>query len=120
MEGALRYLTGERRVLHVVLLGRSVGGAAALMAVDRWSPDRGVVLESVYARFEEAVRTRVRVRLGYLEPLLSGLLLGQVRLRYGFDPADLAPVDAVRAVSPAQRSSWQEPGTLSGARPRRA
>src|SRR2546426_5396391 len=98
VEAAVRFLTGDRKVHHVVLLGRSVGGAAALMAVDRWRSVRGVVLESVYARFEEAVRIRVRARSGYLEPIVSGLLLGQVRLRYGFDPAKLAPVDAIRRI----------------------
>lgn len=98
VEGALRFLTGEEKVLHVVLLGRSMGGAAALMAVDRWRSVRGMVLESVYARFEEAVRARLMSRLGCVEPLLSGLLLGEVRLRYGFDPAELAPVDAIRRI----------------------
>ncbi len=100
VEAALRFLRQERRVENLVILGQSLGAAAALMAVDAWKEGvRGAVLESPYDRFENAVRVRVRRLAGFLEPLLSPLLLVQVPLRLGFRPEDLAPVTAIHRAS---------------------
>lgn len=73
----------------LVVYGRSLGGAAALLAspldVD------ALVLESVYPTLERAVRNRLRLRLGRV-PAAAGTpaLLALLRLRTGI------PADALR------------------------
>jgi uncharacterized protein len=97
VEAALRFLERDRKVGRVMILGQSMGAAAALEAVDAWGAGvTGAVLESPYDRFGDAVRLRVRRFAGALEPLLSPLLLVQVPWRLGFRPEDLAPVESIR------------------------
>jgi pimeloyl-ACP methyl ester carboxylesterase len=96
VEAALGFLRQDRKVVATVVVGQSLGAAAALMAVGSWKEDvKGAVLESPFSRFGDAVRIRVRGYAGWLEPVLSPLLLAQVRPRLGFSPEALAPVEAI-------------------------
>ena len=56
---------------------------------------KGAVLESPFDRLEDAVRIRVRRIAGPLEPVVSPLLLVQIRLRLGFSAKDLAPLEMI-------------------------
>jgi fermentation-respiration switch protein FrsA (DUF1100 family) len=86
-----RELPGEK----VGAIGRSMGGAAALLGGGPL-PFDALVLESVYPDIEQATDARMRLNLGAIGPWFSQLLLVQLRpwLRIGVD--DLRPVDAVR------------------------
>ena len=96
VEAALRFLREEKKVGKTVILGQSMGAAAAILAADAWGEGvKGAVLESPFDRFEDAVRIRVRRFAGPLEPLVSPLLLLQVPMRLGFSPADLAPIERI-------------------------
>jgi alpha-beta hydrolase superfamily lysophospholipase len=92
---ALQFLREKESGAAIVLLGQSMGAAAAVMAVDQWEGVKGAVLEHLYDRIESAIRARVRRRVGWLEPALSPLLLWQVPARLGFPPAALAPVERI-------------------------
>lgn len=78
------------------VIGRSLGGAAALLAsplgVD------AMVLESVYPTIEEAVRDRLQIRLGPLAGLAAPWLLVQLRPRLGLSAADLRPIEHIAEV----------------------
>jgi uncharacterized protein len=95
VEAALKFLGENKGVQQMALVGKSMGAAAAVMAVESWAGVRAAVLESLYDRLESAVRARVRSRVGWLEPAVSPLLLWQVSPRLGFSPEDLAPVQSI-------------------------
>lgn len=80
----------------VVVVGMSLGGAAALLATPL--DIDALVLESVYTRIETAVRNRVEQRLGPLAPLPTWLLLSQLRPRLGVSPDALQPIEHVGQV----------------------
>ena len=88
---ALSFL--KERAGRVVVLGKGAGATAAVMAVDDWQGVRAAVLEQMPDRFENALRSRVRLQAGPLAPLVAPLVLVQVRPRFGFDPSQLAPVE---------------------------
>lgn len=77
----------------VAVIGRSLGGAAALLA----SPSGidAMVLESVYPTIEEATHNRVQQRAGPLAHLISPMLLLQLPLRLGIAPSQLRPIDSL-------------------------
>ena len=96
VSAALKFLREEKGAGQAVIIGESMGAAAALMAVDSWGDGvKGAVLESPFDRFDTAVRLRVRHAAGFLEPALSPLLLAQVPMRLGFSPRKLAPLEAL-------------------------
>lgn len=76
---------------RIAVVGRSLGGAAALLA----SPldIDAIVLESVYPNVADAVYNRVGMRLGPLKYIVAPVLLCQLGPRLGFTPDDLRPID---------------------------
>jgi alpha-beta hydrolase superfamily lysophospholipase len=74
----------------VAVIGKSLGGAAALLA----SPLRidALVIESVYPTIEEATANRLQMRLGAIAPVASPLLLWQMQPRLGIAVSDLQPI----------------------------
>ena len=76
------------------ILGRSLGGAATILAGSRLEV-QAAVLEAVYPSIEAAVDNRLRIRLGSVGPWLSPLLLAQLPPRLGVRPADLRPVEHI-------------------------
>jgi alpha-beta hydrolase superfamily lysophospholipase len=92
----LRRELPERRRL---VFGTSLGAATALYAAKDVGTDvDGYVLESPYRDLETAVRNRLRMRLGPLEPLAFATLWPWGAMTLPVDPALLRPVDAVRGV----------------------
>ena len=73
------------------VIGCSLGGASVLLAPQPSGFD-AVVLEAVYPRIARAVENRIHIRLGFLAPVLTPLLLMQLEPRLHILPADLEPI----------------------------
>ncbi len=86
-------LPGER----VGAIGASLGGASALLAPEPLPVD-ALVLEAVFPSIEEAVRDRLRIRLGALGDWFVPLLTGQMKPRLGIEPEVLRPIDHLGAL----------------------
>ncbi len=93
---SLEFLRRRQPGVPIAVVGRSMGGAAALLA--RSDDVDALVLESVYPSINEAVENRVRQWLGPLEPIATWLLLAQLQWRLDISPVDLRPIDALREV----------------------
>jgi uncharacterized protein len=87
---ALAWLRRNSRA-RVGVIGCSLGGAAVLLGPQPTGFD-AVVLEAVFPRLTTAIENRIRLRLGPLAPLLSPLLLLQLKSRLGIDPDALQPI----------------------------
>lgn len=93
VEALRRQVPNER----VALIGTSLGAAAAILA-DPPLPVDAMVLEEVFASFDEALSNRLRLYAGPFAALLSPLLKAQVRPRLGFDPDTLRPEQSIQRV----------------------
>ncbi|BBO34807.1 alpha/beta hydrolase [Lacipirellula parvula] len=93
---AVAYVRSRIPGHRVGVVGRSLGGAAALLA----SPlgIDALVLESVYPTIEEAIYDRLRMRLGPFAGVAAPLLLCQVEPRLGIACSTLRPIDHIAAV----------------------
>jgi alpha-beta hydrolase superfamily lysophospholipase len=91
VRSALAWLGREAPGRRVGVIGCSLGGAAVVLGPQPLGVD-AVVLEAVYPRFGRAIENRVRMRLGSLAPLLTPLLLVQLRVRLDVSAADLEPI----------------------------
>jgi pimeloyl-ACP methyl ester carboxylesterase len=72
------------------VIGVSLGGAAAVLADPPLEAD-ALVLEAVFASFQQAVENRLAILLGKRGRFLAPLFLSQVRPRLGFEPHLLQP-----------------------------
>ena len=93
---AVEYLNQAHPGERIGIIGRSLGGASALLAsplgVD------AMVLESVYPTVTDAVFDRVAMRLGVAKYALAPALLCQLPPRLGITTSDLRPIDFVARV----------------------
>lgn len=80
----------------IVVLGNSLGGAAALLG----SPLNvdAMIVEAVYPRIETAIQNRVSRKVGPFSSLLSPLLTVQIGPRLGVALSDLHPINKVQDV----------------------
>ncbi len=100
-QAAVRFLRRRLPGEPLGAIGTSLGGAACLVGAEPLGLD-ALVLEAVYADVREAIRNRLRLRLGPLGSWLEPLLTVQMKARMGIDPDALRPIDAVsRLRSPA-------------------
>ncbi len=90
VRAAVDFVREQQPEQKVVLVGRSLGGASALLAQP--SVD-GLVVESVFPSISEGVHNRIQTRMGALHYLLAPLLLVQLETRLGVAPAELCPID---------------------------
>lgn len=81
----------------VGVVGCSLGGASLLLAPQPSGFD-AVVLEAVYPRITRAAENRIRIRLGFLAPLLTPLLLMQLEPRLHIAASDLEPIRSISRV----------------------
>lgn len=81
----------------VVVIGQSLGGAAALLGDGPVAAD-GFVLESVYPAIEDAIANRLAMRFGGLGRVAAPLLYWQLPLRAGVGREELRPVQEIRKV----------------------
>jgi len=82
---------------RVGVIGSSLGGAAVLLGSQPVGFD-AVVLESVYPRLWKAVENRMRMRVGPLAPVLTPLLVAQVRPRLHVGADQLEPIRNIDAL----------------------
>lgn len=75
-------------------IGISLGGAAILLRNGSTVFD-ALVIESVYPTIEEATNDRIRIRLGILAPILTPILLSQLKLQIGITAKDLRPIEKI-------------------------
>lgn len=76
---------------RVGVIGCSLGGASVLL-VPQPSGFDAVVLEAAYPRLTRAVENRIRMRVGPLAPILTPLLLMQLKPRLNISASDLEPI----------------------------
>ncbi|MDG2384740.1 MAG: alpha/beta hydrolase [Pirellulaceae bacterium] len=90
---AVEFVRSRNPKHRIGVVGRSLGGAAALLA----SPldIDALVLESVYPDVTEAVHNRIEMRLGPFHYVLAPALLVQLKPRLGVSPSELRPVDHI-------------------------
>jgi uncharacterized protein len=79
---------------RVGVIGVSLGAAAVVLAQPRPHVD-ALILESMFPTVSEAVRDRLRLRLGAIGPVLAPLLLLQLHPRLGISADRLRPIDHV-------------------------
>ncbi|WP_237476559.1 alpha/beta hydrolase [Lichenibacterium dinghuense] len=77
-------------------LGISLGGAALALA-SRTAPVDALVLESVFAAIDGAIRNRMALVAGAAAPWLTPLFTAVGMGMTGLHPADLRPIEALRA-----------------------
>jgi fermentation-respiration switch protein FrsA (DUF1100 family) len=80
-----------------IVLGSSLGGAAALLANPPLPVD-ALILEAVYPTIERATINRLRKYLGPAGEPLAPLLLRQLHWRLGVETSQLRPIDRIAAV----------------------
>lgn len=89
----LAYARGEHPAESIGVIGASLGGVAAVLALPL--DIDALVVESVYPDIRNAVANRVRLWLGPLSPLPTEILLLQMKWRLGVAPQDLRPVERI-------------------------
>lgn len=94
MLAAVRVLRERLLGEPIGIIGRSLGGAATLLATPPLEV-QAVVLEAVYPSIDVAVKNRLEIRLGRFGRLLSPLLTVQLQLRLGADASQLRPADHI-------------------------
>jgi alpha-beta hydrolase superfamily lysophospholipase len=77
--------------LPLIVIGVSLGGAAALLADPPLDVD-GMILESVFPDIATAVANRLAMRLPYAD-LATPVLMAQLSWQLGIDASQLAPAD---------------------------
>lgn len=91
------FLRTAKGCKNVIVLGNSLGGAAALLGAKPLNVD-GYILEGVYSNIERAVKNRLNIRVGALGDYIAPLLYIQIPLRLGIDLTELQPAEAIRNV----------------------
>ena len=91
---AVGFVRRQTRGGRVAVLGSSLGGAAALLAVPPLQVD-AAVLEAVYPSIERATRNRLILRFGRFGRIAAPLLLAQLRPRIGVGASQLRPIDHI-------------------------
>ena len=96
---AFDFLRTKTPAERISLIGMSLGGAAAILSEPAIDAD-AMVLEAVFASFEQAIRNRIVLYLGHSAPWLARALMWQAKTRLEFDPQSLNPagqIDRIRA-----------------------
>lgn len=91
------YLKNEVGCEKIIVIGQSLGGAAALLGSVAIDAD-ALILESVYPTIEEAVTDRIESRLGALGKLLAPLLYYQIPLRINVPLEKLRPIESLKNI----------------------
>ena len=94
---AVKFLRKAKGCRKVIALGSSLGGAAALLGTTPLNVE-GYVLEAVYTGIENAIRNRLRLRMGVIGGYFAPLLYEQIPIRLGIELAELQPAQAIRRV----------------------
>jgi fermentation-respiration switch protein FrsA (DUF1100 family) len=94
---AVRFLHTVSEGKPIIVLGTSLGGAAAVLAQPAL-PVQAAILEEVYPAIDKATDNRLRSRLGPLATIGTPILLHQLRQQLGIGPETLRPIDHIGAL----------------------
>lgn len=97
VEAAVAYLAQHANGEKIGAIGVSLGGAALLSARPA-TPLSAIAIESVYSTIETASENRLRARFGAAGNYLKYLLLWQLQLRLGIDPAKMRPIERLSSI----------------------
>lgn len=94
---AVDYIKMKSPTQKVAIVGRSLGGAAALFA----SPLEidALVLESVYPTITDAIHNRVAMRVGPLHHIVAPALTLQLYPRLGVSASQISPIEYISKVN---------------------
>ena len=95
---AVNFIRATQPTSRVAIIGSSLGGAAALLAIPPLSVD-ALVLEAVYPSIDVATQNRLENYLGFLGRAITPFFLAQFRTRLGISTSDLRPIDHINKVS---------------------
>lgn len=93
----MAYLKSNLGCEKIIVIGHSLGGAAALLGSASHEAN-ALVLESVYPTIEEAVRDRLESKIGKIAGVIAPLLYLQIPLRIGVPLERLRPIEALKSV----------------------
>lgn len=93
VQAAVSFVRRNNPTHRIVVLGRSLGGAAALIGSPL--PIDALILESVYPTITQATFNRLARRIGPLAYIASPLLTAQLPLRLGISLDELRPIDNI-------------------------
>ena len=99
-EAAFDYLQQAIHGRPIGVIGVSLGGASALLG-NVSQQAKAMMLESVYPSLMEAVKNRITMRLGAYGRFLVPILLSQVKIRLGFSPKTLTPIQYISSTTAA-------------------
>lgn len=91
---AVRFLRMFSDGKPIVVIGTSLGGAAAVLAQPAL-PVQAAILEEVYPSVDKATDNRLRTRVGPLAAIGAPILLHQLQQQLGIGPEKLRPVDRI-------------------------
>lgn len=94
---AVRFIRDHQPSSQIAIIGSSLGGAAALLAMPSLRVD-GMVLEAVYPTIRSATKNRIEKYLGGWARFSAPLLLAQLPMRLGISASDLRPIDHIGSV----------------------
>jgi uncharacterized protein len=94
IEAAVAYLRSIGPATKIGVIGVSLGAASTVFA-DFETPPDAVILESMYPTIEDAIVSRLEMRIGQLAAVASPLLLWQIPLRYDFSTQTVRPIERV-------------------------
>lgn len=98
VQAAIRFLRNPSPGGKIGVVGVSLGGAAALLALPPLEVD-AIVVEMAYSTLTQAITNRLTMRLGDWSTVLTPILSWQLKPRLGIDVAALRPVETVRDVT---------------------
>lgn len=100
--GAVTFLKHipETRTLPMLVLGQSVGGAAAIRAAARSEHIRAVVTEATYAQLEAVLHRRVRLCVGPFASPVARTCYSLGTQKLGMDIREIAPERDIAQISP--------------------
>jgi len=94
VRAAIGFLRASNKTEPVGVIGVSMGAAAFVLS-GTTPPPNAVILESMYPTVTQAVKDRLRLRLGAIGPLFAPLLLHQLGFWLGIQPSQLRPIDHI-------------------------
>lgn len=97
VKAAINYLRVRNKSEPIGVIGVSLGAASFVLS-GTTPPPNAVILESMYPTIDEAVADRLRFRLGSFGPLLSPLLLDQMKIWLGINASQLRPIDHIASI----------------------
>jgi len=95
---AVQYLWERNPDGPVFVFGRSLGGAAAIMAHYK-EPPTALIVEAAFADIETAIANRMEIHLGEWGRALTPLLSWQFKPRLGISTDDISPVKSIQKLT---------------------